>query len=121
MFLNTKGKKGDVSEELKAFLSFVEKSTVQNAEAVNDSYVAQLSAKIEDIKRDEELGGAFMTLEEKMEELARDKMEEGKIEGKIEGILEEKVNIAKTMKAEGFSLEQIAKITNLPIEEIKEL
>ena len=117
IFLNTKGKKGDVSDELKAFLSFVEKSTVQNAEAVKDTYVAQLSAKIEDIKRDEALGGAFMTLEEKMEELARDKMEEGK----IEGILEEKLNIAKTLKMEEFDIERIAQITKLSKEEIENL
>ena len=113
VFLNTKGHKGEVSNELKAFLSFVEKSTVQNAEVVKDKYVAQLSAKIEDIKRDEELGGAFMTLEEKMEELAREKMEEGKIE--------EKLNIAQAMKTEGFDFEQIAKITKLSKEEIEKL
>ncbi len=85
VFLNTKGHVGEVSRELKAFLNFVEKSTVQNAETVNDLYVAQLSAKIEDIKRDEALGGVFMTLEEKMNELAKQKMEEGKLEGFKEG------------------------------------
>lgn len=121
IFLNTKGKKGEVSRELKAFLSFVEKSTVQNAEETKDLYVAQLSAKIEDIKRDEELGGAFMTIEEKMEELARRKMEEGLLEGKAEGMLEEKINIARAMKNEGFALEQIAKITKLTKEEIEKL
>lgn len=74
--MNTKGHKVEVSRELKSFLNFVEKSTVQNAEIVKDLYVAQLSAKIEyieDIKKDEELGGVFMTLEEKMNELAREK------------------------------------------------
>lgn len=76
ILLNTKGHKVEVSRELKSFLNFVEKSTVQNAEIVKDLYVAQLSAKIEyieDIKKDEELGGVFMTLEEKMNELAREK------------------------------------------------
>jgi len=129
IFLNTRGKMGEVSEALKAFLKFVEMSTVQNAKEVKDLYVAQLSAKIEDIKKNKELGGAFMTLEEQMEELARKKMAEGLIEGKAEGLaqgkaegmLEEKINIARAMKNEGFALEQIAKITKLTKEEIEKL
>ena len=40
---------------------------------------------------------------------------------KAEGILEEKLNIAKIMKTEGFSLEQIAQITKLTKEEIENL
>jgi len=129
IFLNTRGKMGEVSEALKAFLKFVEMSTVQNAKEVKDLYVAQLSEKIEDIKKNKELGGAFMTLEEQMEELARKKMAEGLIEGKAEGLaqgkaegmLEEKINIARAMKNEGFALEQIAKITKLTKEEIEKL
>jgi len=113
VFLNTKGSKGDVSKELKAFLSFVEKSTVQNAATINDSYVAQLSAKIENIKRDEEIGGAFMTIEEKMEELARDKMQEG-AEAKA-------TEIARKMKTEGFGIDQIVKLTGLTKEEIENI
>lgn len=65
MRLNTKGKNGEVSRELKAFLNFVEKSTVENATRIKDSYVKRLSAKIEAIQTDEALGGGFMTLEEK--------------------------------------------------------
>ena len=41
---------------------------------------------VEDIKKDEELGGVFMTLEEKMNELAKEMMEEGKALGIKEGI-----------------------------------
>ena len=109
VFLNTKGSKGDVSKELKAFLSFVEKSTVQNAAAINDSYVAQLSAKIENIKRDEEIGGAFMTIEEKMEELARESANAKAME------------IARKMKTEGFGIDQIVKLTGLTKEEIENI
>lgn len=109
VFLNTKGSKGDVSKELKAFLSFVEKSTVQNAATINDSYVAQLSAKIENIKRDEEIGGAFMTIEEKMEELARESANAKAME------------IARKMKTEGFGIDQIVKLTGLTKEEIENI
>lgn len=117
VFLNTKGHKGEVSRELKSFLNFVEKSTVQNAEIVKDLYVAQLSAKIEDIKRDEELGGVFMTLEEKMNELAREKMEEGK----TLGIKENTLYVAKAMKEKNYDIEDIIEITNLTKEEIESL
>jgi predicted transposase/invertase (TIGR01784 family) len=46
---------------------------------------------------------------------------EGKIEGKIEGKREAKIEVAKNMKAEGFTLSQIAKITGLTETEIEAL
>lgn len=100
---------GNISAQLKAFLSFLEKSTVQNAELSKDTYVQQLSQKIESIKRDEALGGAFMTIEEKMNETLEQGIEQG-----IE-------QIAKKMKDEGYPLEQIAKITELSLEKIENL
>ena len=117
VFLNTKGQKGEVSRELKAFLNFVEESTVQNAANINDLYVAQLSAKIEDIKKDEELGGVFMTLEEKMNELAKEKM----AEGKEIGIKENSLSVAKLMKEKNYDINDIIEITHLTKEEIESL
>ena len=121
VFLNTKGQKGEVSRELKAFLNFVEESTVQNAANINDLYVAQLSAKIEDIKKDEELGGVFMTLEEKMNELAKEKMAEGKEIGIKEGIKENSLSVAKLMKEKNYDINDIIEITHLTKEEIESL
>ena len=46
---------------------------------------------------------------------------EGKEEGKEEGREERNMEIAKTMKAEGFSSEQITRLTGLSIEEIEKL
>lgn len=109
IFLNTKGKNGSASAQLKAFLNFLEKSTEQNAELSKDIYVQQLSQKIEAIKRDEALGGVFMTIEEKMNETLEQGIEQG-----IE-------QIAKKMKDEGYPLDQIAKITELPLEKIEKL
>ena len=117
VFLNTKGQKGEVSRELKAFLNFVEESTVQNAANINDLYVAQLSAKIEDIKKDEELGGVFMTLEEKMNELAKEKM----AEGKEIGIKENSLSVARLMKEKNYDINDIIEITHLTKEEIESL
>ena len=117
IFLNTKGKNGEVSRELKAFLNFVEKSTVQNAVEIKDSYVKKLSAKIEQIKIDEELGGIFMTLEEKMDEIR----EESINEGIKEGIKEAYLYAAKTMKSKGYNINDIIEITKLTKEEIEKL
>ena len=54
-----------------------------------------------------------MTIEEKMEELARDKMQEG-AEAKA-------TEIARKMKTEGFGLNQIVKLTGLTKEEIENI
>lgn len=121
VFLNTKGQKGEVSRELKAFLNFVEESTVQNAANINDLYVAKLSAKIEDIKKDEELGGVFMTLEEKMNELAKEKMAEGIEIGIKEGIKENSLSVARLMKEKNYDINDIIEITHLTKEEIESL
>ena len=113
IFLNTKGKRGEVSRELKAFLNFVEKSTVENAANIKDSYVKRLSARIEDIKRDEAIGGKFMTLEEKLDEVRED--------GREEGIKENSLKVAKGMKAKGYDIKDIIELTDLTKEEIERL
>jgi predicted transposase/invertase (TIGR01784 family) len=47
--------------------------------------------------------------------------EEGKAEGKAEGIIEGKVETAKEAIKEGAKLEFVAKITGIPLEELKKL
>ena len=63
------------------------------------------------------LGGVFMTLEEKMNELAKQKMEEGK----LEGIKENALRVAKMMKAKGYAFEEILELTGLTTEEVENL
>ena len=48
-------------------------------------------------------------------------IEKGKVEGRIEGIIEGKIEIARKLKADGFSNAQIAKITGFTEQEIREL
>lgn len=62
-----------------------------------------------------------MTLEEKMNELAKMKMEEGFEEGKKEGIKEGILTVARTLKDDGADIEQIIKVTKLSREEIEKL
>ena len=46
---------------------------------------------------------------------------EGKLEGKVEGKLEGKLDVGRNMLNEGFSIEDIMKITNLTNEQINSL
>ena len=46
---------------------------------------------------------------------------EGKIEGKIEGKLEATIEFAKRLIQKGFSDEEVAELTELKIEKVKEL
>ena len=117
VFLNTKGHVGEVSRELKAFLNFVEKSTVENAAIIKDSYVTELSERIEDIKKDEALGGVFMTFEERMDEVR----EASREEGIKEGIKKNSLDVAKGMKDKGYDIEDIIELTKLTREEIESL
>lgn len=47
--------------------------------------------------------------------------EKGKLEGEVIGRHEEALEIAREMKKDKFSIETIAKLTKLPIEEIQAL
>lgn len=127
IFLNTRGTCGNVSPELKAFLRFVEHSTMQQAELLNDDYLRELATRIETIKSDEEIGGVFMTFEERLQEqlqeLAdeKDREYEKLLQEKEKALQEQQSDAARKMKEDGFSSELIAKYINLMPEEIEKL
>ena len=56
-----------------------------------------------------------------VELMVEQKKEEARIEAREEGIEEGKVDVAKTMLREGFSVPDIAKATSLSEEEISKL
>ena len=56
-----------------------------------------------------------------IDEWRQEDYENGKKEGKEEGKEEEKINTAKNMLKENYSIKQIAKITQLNIESIKQI
>ena len=62
-----------------------------------------------------------MTLEEKMNELAKEKMAEGKEIGIKEGIKENSLSVAKLMKEKNYDINDIIEITHLTKEEIESL
>lgn len=119
VFLNTKGYKGDVSNELKAFLRFVEESTTAQAEETDSDFVKALSERVEDVKRSEEIGGDYMTFEEKMIELAEIRAEEMVEERLKENSSNIVRQIASNMKAAGLETEQIVQICGLSLDEVE--
>lgn len=62
-----------------------------------------------------------MTLEEKMNELAKEKMAEGKEIGIKEGIKENSLSVARLMKEKNYDINDIIEITHLTKEEIESL
>ncbi|NLC68195.1 MAG: Rpn family recombination-promoting nuclease/putative transposase [Clostridiaceae bacterium] len=51
----------------------------------------------------------------------RKKIKEVKLEGRLEGKLEGKLEVAKNMLAEGMDMEQISRITKIPVDELQRL
>lgn len=85
IYLNTKGKLNDVSDELKDFLKYVETTTRERADMSRGSLVRNIQKKVELVKNDEAMGVEFMTIEEKMQYRWEDGWNEGKEKGRIEG------------------------------------
>ncbi len=113
VFLNTKGTADDVTPELREFLAFVEDSTMERAKKTGNPFLLALAERIEQIKEDEEIGGFFMTFEQKLRELQRETREETQEEDAF--------NYARKMKAKGYPLADIQELTGLSEEEIQAL
>lgn len=128
IYLNTQGAKGEISRGLKAFLSYVEKSTPENAEELDDPLVKKISDRVEEIKRSDEKRGAFMTLDEyvywenkEVAEATRKEVEAEKDREFAEKQKTEKRELAMKLQAKGMSAADIAELTGLSAEEIEKL
>lgn len=108
IFLSTKGKLNDVSDDLIAFLRYVECSTEDIVQKYNSPLVKNVAQRVEKVKENKELRRNFMTLEMKLKE--REK------EGEIKKTRE--IAIASL---DLLNDKEIAKITGLSLEEVKQL
>ncbi len=146
IFLNTRGTATDVSEEMLAFLRFLEMSTAEVAAESGSSFVRALSERVEEVKADEEMGGAFMTFEEKIKDiqweyedkiealnaereelaaqnaererqLAVERAENAERERQLAAERAKRLESARRMKADGMSMEIILKYVELTAEE----
>lgn len=118
IFLNTKGTdRVGVSDELIELLRYFETTTEETAKRSSSRKIRLLQEKIEQIKKNDEIGVKFMNAWEEKILDRREAFEEGKEEGKTEN----KKETAFKMKEEQFPYEVISKITGLSLEEIEKL
>ena len=101
------------------------KAVIKNMDAIDfflEISAAEREEMIKIIDETENRGDVMLTLSQELKKRGFEKGRlEGKIEGKIEGKLEAKLEAAEAMLKEKMSLEKIAKITSLPLEEINKL
>ena len=84
IFLYTRGREGNPPEELKQLLHYMEHSSIENASTEN---LKKLHRMVTAVKRDGEVGLAYMKSFEREERIRRQGEEEGKKEGLEEGII----------------------------------
>lgn len=90
IFFNTKGTNPEeVSEELLAFLAYVEDSTDSCAEKTQSETVHKIHNRIKELKKNREMGAKFMMLEELIKDAEKKAGEEGRLEGISKGRSEE--------------------------------
>ena len=106
MILNTKGTHGDISKDIKSFYDYV------NNHIVTTDFTKQIDDEISYLKLDTKVRREFMLMEARL----LDKRREGIAEG------EANANIAaKRLFSMGLSVQDIAKATSLPFEQVEAL
>ena len=114
IFLNTHGTDEEgVSEELIQLLRYFEKTTEENAAGSHSRKIEKLQKRVEEIKKNEEVGIRYMNaFEEKLWE-----RREGEMIGEKRGRQE----IARRMVEMNMALDIISKATGLTEQELKAL
>ena len=107
IFFNTKGNKEDITKEAKAFLEYLD------GKESDDEFVERLAEEVKKVKRNEKWRRDYMML------YMRDK--ENREEGRQEGRQEGQERIVLNMIQKGMDLEQIADLTDIPLEEVKKI
>ena len=100
IFLSTKGQMNDVSKLLQNFLDYVD------GQPPKDSLVQRMDEIVKVVKQSKEWRGEYMKLEMDRKKYWR----EGKVEGRLEAII--------GMLREKLSVEMIARITNMSVEQV---
>ena len=130
IFLNTHGTDEEgVSEELIQLLRYFEKTTEENAAGSHSQKIENLQKRVEEIKKNEEVGIRYMNaFEEKMWERREGEMigekrgeERGRKEGLAQGERTKQREIARKMVEMKMALDIISKATGLTEQELKAL
>ena len=102
----------DVSEVLLNFLDYVD------GRPPADGLVQQMDEVVHIVKQSKEWRGEYMKLEMDRKKYWREGKEEGKLEGKLEGKEEGRLEAIVGMFREKLSVEMIARITNMSVEQV---
>ena len=105
-----------VPESLKALFDYINEGRV----CTEDNFIEKVHNKVVELQQDEEVA-QIMTMEEEYERRNTAARREGLEQGRAEGDAAATLRLARTMKAEGESIEKISKYTGLTAEEIEEL
>ena len=118
IFLNTHGTDAEgVSEELIQLLRYFEQTTEENAAGIHSRKIEKLQKRVEEIKKNEEVGIRYMNaFEEKMWE-----RREGEMIGEKRGKKSEQREIARRMVEKNLDFVLIKEMTGLTEQELKAL
>ena len=122
IFLNTRGTdEEEVSEELIQLLRYFEQTTEENAVGSHSRKIEKLQKRVEEIKKNEEVGIRYMNaFEEKMWE-RREGREEGERIGEKRGEKRGRQEIARRMVEKNLDLVLIKEMTGLTEQELEAL
>lgn len=104
MFLNTLGKHGNISNNIKSFFDYV------NNHIITSDFTQQIDEEITEIKQDKRSEGEYMLWEAMKTDLKREAKHENQID-----------TAKRMLKMGNFSLSDITNITQLPLATIKEI
>ena len=117
--MNTKGTHGNISKDIKSFYDYV------NNHIVTTDFTKQIDDEISYLKLDTKVRREFMLMEARLLDERREGKAEGIAEvkeiGLVEGEAKEKLATAKRLFSMGLSVQDIAKATSLPIEQVEAL
>ena len=106
IFLNTKGtNEEEEPEELVKFLKFVGANPLESEQDYEDAFIERLQKSIKEVKASREMGARYMTFQE----LLQDER------------VEERRRIAKKMLERDMSVEEVAELTDMTIEQVMAL
>ena len=120
-FFNTGGHVGDVPEQLKELLEYMNNAAEYNVSESGNELIRRIDSIVADLKLSDEWRQSYMVYELKLNEKWKEGREEGRMEGRIEGKMEGMLDMLLKMIKSGMSHSAIAGISGFPIEKIEEL
>ena len=118
IFLNAKGLKGHVDEDLEDFLQYVD------GKPARSRFTQEMAQEVESVKRQDEMRREFVTLymeyQKQRREGAAEGFERGRREGRIEGRMIGTMRTALKFMNAGTPLKTAAKIADVSEEELRD-